>query len=290
MRRIMFVMSATLFSGCMGAAEPLDTAAPESRSPEVGLAPDEAPCGPDEQIASVVDGQRRLTAFCREADGKIAVVQTAPDTLPLMELGGRDPLADFLAVTPEDVEVPPALARPGADLRGRPVAAGPVAFVAPAGSSLGTPPIAGQSVCTSEVSFLTTYCPIISGWANGPGIADSSAYCSSGLTNANISHTASTDGVPGAFEGRVIVAACGGASTTLRRYVKGGLSGSWVQVGSNVIPSGTVLSRSVYMYNLIERDPWLTPYNGTDLRFRVEPASGAFHRNTGGFVRYVPVT
>ena len=43
------------------------------------------------------------------------------------------------------------------------------------------------------------------------------------------------------------------------------------------------------MYNLVERDNWDTPYNGTDLRFRVEPASGAFHRSAIGFVRYAPV-
>ncbi|WP_438022610.1 hypothetical protein [Sorangium sp. So ce233] len=278
-----------------GAQDP-DRAGAGARDPlgidleAVGLSAGDTPCGEDAHVASIADEAGRYLAFCVSSSGYTSVLQiTRGGVAPL---GARSACAldTFLAASPEGTPVPRALvaACQGAPRIARELSDDPVvvnALLAPAGDLTTLGP------CQSAAVFTNVHCGAIDDYASSPWVADSVSWCGVGPFAGNAQRTASTQGLPGAFEGRQTVAACGTGRTNLKGHVKKGLSGAWaVPSGANVnISPDHVATRDIHHYDVIEYDSFDTPYSGTDLRFTVTPSAGAWYRYTGAYIEYVPV-
>lgn len=256
----------------------------------VGLAAGDAPCGDDAHVASIADEAGRYLAFCVNASGDTSVLQITPGGVAPIKAGSACALDTFLAASPDGTPVPRALAAAcqGAPRLARELSDAPVVvntLLAPVGD------IAALGPCQSTAVFTNVHCDAIDSYASGPWIADSVSWCRVGPFAGGAQRTASSQGLPDAFEGRQTVAACGTARTNLKGHVKKGLSGAWaVPSGANVnISPNHVATIDIHHYDAPEYDSFDTPYYGTDLRFTVTPSAGAWYRYTGAFIEYFPV-
>lgn len=256
----------------------------------VGLSAGDTPCGDDAHVASIADRVGRYLAFCVNASGRTSVLQITPGGVAPVGAPSACALDTFLAASPEGTPVPRVLvaACQGAPRLARELSDEPVVVnLLPA--SLGD--ITTLGPCQSTAVFTNVHCDAIDDYASGPAIADSVSWCRVGPFAGNAQRTASSQGLPDAFEGRQTVAACGTARTNLKGHVKKGLSGAWaVPPGKSVnISPDHVATVDVHHYDLMEYDSFDTPYGGSDLRFTVTPSTGAWYRYTGAYIEYFPV-
>lgn len=256
-----------------------------------GLTAGDRPCGDDAHVASVADGAGRYLAFCVSADRDSSVFQVTPGGVAPIGSPGGCALDTFLAAAPEDAAVPRALvdACRGASVpAGRRVSDAPVASTSPSFVNGGVITILGP--CDSSTVFVNTYCDAIEDYTTGSHIADHVLWCTSGQVEGTAQRTASSQGLPGAFEGRTTVAACGTATTNLKGLVRGGLTGVWkVPSGASVnVSPNHVATRDVHHYDVYEEAGLDSSY-GSDLRFVVTPSAGAWYRYAGAFIELVPV-
>lgn len=255
-----------------------------------GLQAGDRPCGDDAHVASLTDEAGRYLAFCVSPTGDSSVLQVTPGGVAPLGSPSACALDTFLAAAPKDTAVPRALVdacRGAAAPAGRRLADAPVVATSP--SFGGGVIITTPGPCESSAVFVNTHCAAIDDYKDHPQIADEVSWCSSGqYTTAQ--RTASSQGLPGAFEGRQTVAACGTGTTNLKGFVKGGLTGTWkVPSGANVnISSGHVATRDVHHYDVYEEEGFDSAY-GSDLRFTVTANTGAWFRYTGAFIEFVPV-
>ncbi|MFS8069372.1 MAG: hypothetical protein ACMG6S_23665 [Byssovorax sp.] len=254
---------------------------------EVGLSAGDRPCGDDAQVASVVDEAGRYLAFCSSSAGYTSVLQVTPGDVAPLRSSSDCALDTYLAAAPADAPVPQALvdACKGSSVVGRRISADPVAV----GTKLTTfNIIVANTACSSATYFQDVHCAAIADYATDPQIADAVSWCALGPYSSSAQRTASTQGLPGAFEGRTTVAACGTGTTNLKGLVRKSISGTWVTIANVNINPYYVATRTVHHYDVEESDAWST-YYGDDLRFTVTPSSGATYRYTGAFIEFVPV-
>jgi hypothetical protein len=255
-----------------------------------GLQAGDRPCGDDAHVASIADEAGRYLAFCVSPAGDSSVFQVTPGGVAPLGAPSACALDTFLAAAPAGTAVPRALVdacKGAAAPPGRRVADAPVVATAP---SFGGGVITIQGPCENSTIFVNTYCGAIDDYKDRPQIADEVSWCSSGQYVGTAQRTASSQGLPGAFEGRQTVAACGTGTTNLKGFVKGGLTGTWkVPSGANVnVSPGHVATRDVHHYDVYEEEGFDSSY-GTDLRFTVTPSAGAWYRYTGAFIEFFPV-
>lgn len=265
-----------------GATDPLgvDLAA-------AGLSAGDQPCGGDAHVASVADAAGRYLAFCVNPAGNTSVLQVAPGGVAPLGAPSACALDTFLAAAPQDAAVPRALVeacKGAAAPASRRVSDAPVVATSPAFGG-GVITVAGP--CESAAFFINTTCDAIDDYATGPQIADQVSWCTSGQALGVAQRTASSQGLPGAFEGRTTVAACGAGTTNLKGLVKGGLTGDWkVPSGASVnVSPGHVATRDVHHYDVYEESGLNSSY-GSDMRFIVTPAAGAWYRYAGAFIQF----
>jgi hypothetical protein len=254
---------------------------------EVGLSAGDRPCGDDAQVASVVDEAGRYLAFCSSSAGYTSVLQVTPGDVAPLRSSSSCALDTYLAAAPADAPVPQALvdACKGSSVVGRRISADPVAV----GTKLNSLTIiAAETACSSATYFEDVNCAAITDYATDPQIADAVTWCALGPYSTNAQRTASTQGLPGALEGRTVVAACGTGTTNFKGLVRKPISGTWVTVTNVNISPYYVAARAIYLSDVSESDAWDT-YYGDDLRFTVTPSSGATYRYTGAFIEFVPV-
>jgi hypothetical protein len=254
---------------------------------EVGLSAGDRPCGNDVHVASVVDEAGRYLAFCASPAGSTSVLQVTPGNVAPLRSSPTCALDTYLAAAPADAPVPQALidACKGSSVVGRRISADPVA-VGTRSTSLDI--IAADTACSSATYFQDVQCAAITDYATDPQIADAVTWCAVGLFSGSAQRTASSQGLPTAFEGRTTVAACGTGTTNLKGLVKKSISGAWVTVADVNISPNFVATRTVHHYDVEETSGGIT-YYGADQRFTVTPASGATYRYTGAFIEFVPV-
>jgi hypothetical protein len=196
-------------------------------------------------------------------------------------------LDTYLAAAPADAPVPQALvdACKGSSVVGRRISADPVAV----GTKLNSLNIiAAETACSSATYFEDVHCAAIADYATDPQIADAVSWCGVGFYSGTAQRTSSSQGIPGAYEGRTTVAACGTGTTNLKGLVRKSLSGTWVAVANVNISPYYVATRTVHLPDVEESDAWST-YYGDDLRFTVTANTGATYRYTGAFIEFVPV-
>lgn len=246
----------------------------------VGLSAGDRPCGDAAHVASIADEAGRYLAFCVSPSGDTSVFQVTPGGVAPVGAPSACALDTFLAASPKDAAVPRALiaACKGA-APSRRVSEAPVVVNT---AALGGVVITAPGPCESASLFINVNCAAITDYATHPQIADQVTWCSVGPFTGSAQRTASAQGLPGAFEGRQTVAACGTATTNLKGYVKG-LGGAWaVPLGASVnISPGHVATRDVHLYDVPETDSF-----GTDLRFTVTPSEGAWYRYTGAYIEF----
>ncbi|MGK3995830.1 hypothetical protein [Sorangium sp. So ce1024] len=278
------------------AAHDLDLAGADARDPlgidleAVGLSAGDTPCGDDAHVASIADEAGRYLAFCVNPSGDTTVLQITPGGVAPIEARSACALDTFLAASPEGTPVPRALAAAcqGAPRLARELSDEPVVvntFFAPVGDLVALGP------CQSTAVFTNVHCGAIDSYASGPHIADSVSWCRVGPFSGGAQRTASSQGLPGAFEGRQTVAACGTARTNLKGLVKKALSGAWAvpsRANVNISPNH-VATIDVHHYDVREVDNYDTVHYGVDLRFVVTPSAGAWYRYAGAFVEFFPV-
>ncbi|MGK4001067.1 hypothetical protein WMF31_00475 [Sorangium sp. So ce1036] len=256
----------------------------------VGLSAGDAPCGEDAHVASIVDEAGRYLAFCASDSGGTSVLQITPGGVAPVGAPSACALDTFLAASPEGTPVPRALvaACKDAPRLTRALSDAPVVVNTPPAALDG---IAALGPCQSAAVFTSVHCGAIDDYASHPQVADSVSWCRVGPFSGGAQRTASQQGLPYAFEGRMTVAACGAARTNFKGYVKKGISGAWAVVpGVNVTLSpNRVATRDIHHYDVPEYDNFNTPHYGLDLRFTVTPSDGAWYRYTGAFIEYPPV-
>lgn len=253
----------------------------------VGLSAGDKPCGDDAQVASVTDKDGRYLAFCKSNAGFTSIIQVMPDGVEPISIASKCALDTYLAATPETASVPQALvdACKNAQAMSRAVSAKPVTVRSAEKSEV---VISAPTSCSSVATFENTHCNAIDTYTSHYQVADYVSWCSSGLSTS-AQRTASSQGLPDAFEGRMKVAACGTSWTNIKGLTKKSISGAWVITpGTNInVSPGYVATIETHVYDVEENDDGVTVY-GSDLRFQVNSNSGGTFRYTGAFVEFVP--
>jgi hypothetical protein len=252
----------------------------------VGLSAGDRPCGDYAHVASVVSEEGRYLAFCAGAARDTSVVQVTPGGVAPIGSSGGCALDTYLAATPDDAAVPQELvdACEPSSLGTRLVSAGPmvVGVFDPAG-----PILDPNNDCSNASLFENIRCDAIDDYTGNASVKDFVSWCGLGPYSGNAQRTASTQGLPTAYVGRMTVAACGSATTNVKGWVKR-TSGTWVNTpGDNInVSPFHVVTIDVHHYDVT--DGAGLP-DGVDMRFTVTPSAGASYRYTGAFVEYFPV-
>lgn len=291
----LFAMVATgsLSVGCVVERGVEEHANPGARDPlgvdleAVGLSAGDKPCGDYAHVASVVNEEGRYLAFCTGASRDAFVVQVTPGGVAPIGSSGGCALDTYLAATPDDAAVPQELADAceRSSLGARHLSAKPVLVGDPV--ALGPIIINPNNDCSNSSLFESTRCAAIDDYTGNVGVKDFVSWCGLGPYAGNAQRTASAQGLPTAFEGRMIVAACGSATTNMKGWVKRS-NGTWVNTpGDNInVSPFHVVTIDVHHYDVTDGSG--LP-DGVDLRFTVTPSDGASYRYTGAFVEYYPV-
>lgn len=252
----------------------------------VGLSAGDKPCGDYAHVASVVNEGRYL-AFCAGASRDAFVVQVTPGGVAPKGSSGGCALDIYLAATPNDAAVPKELldACEQSSLGARHVSTEPVLVR----DIVVVPPIIlnPNNDCSNSSLFESTRCAAIDDYTGDVNVQDSVSWCGLGPYAGNAQRTASVQGLPTAFEGRMTVAACGSATTNIKGWVKRS-NGTWVNTpGDNInVSPFHVVTINIHHYDVTDGSG--LP-DGVDLRFTVTPSAGASYRYTGAFVEYFPV-
>jgi hypothetical protein len=286
------VAMGSLSAGCVverGVEEDADAGASDPLGVDlkaVGLSAGDKPCGDYAHVASVVSEEGRYLAFCAGASRDTSVVQVTPAGVAPVGSSGGCALDTYLAATPDDAAVPQALvdACERASIGTRRVSAEPV--------RVGTVNTLGvilnpNNDCSNSSLFQSTRCAAIDDYTGNASVQDFVSWCGVGPYSGNAQRTASLQGLPTAWEGRMIVAACGSAATNVKGWVKRS-NGTWVNTaGDNInVSPFNVVTIDIHHYDVTDGSG--VP-DGVDLRFTVTPSDGAWYRYTGAFVEYTPV-
>ena len=253
----------------------------------------EAPCGDDLHLATVVTADRIYHAFCADEAGRTSVLVVSPlEAAPETAVDAASPLEYFLSITPAGTRVPELLEAAGGSRSGRASTADVVAFVHPAAGLLPTSP-APASSCSSASDFTAAHCTLIDEWID-EGLADddfleTTRWCGSSLLSGDAQRTGSAQGVPFPWEARIRVAGCN-ADVLVRRYYQNPFDGTWWNAGNLTLLPAHTMSWKIFSANAHWCPGGLDPcQTASDMRFRVEPTTGATYRYTGGFVSLPPV-
>jgi hypothetical protein len=248
----------------------------------IGLADGNLPCGPAEQVASVVDELGRYAAFCRGESDTVWILQTTPVGVDLVPLGFRSPLEDYLTITPESADVPAALLenRSAADVAGRTIVDRSVAHVAPQSTSRASPRRPGDLVvppvltapneCTDPAIFRTRYCGYLGTHATLTGPLDWDLECHDSFTYLGYYARSASEsmGRPrpllAPISLHLIVANCGWSEAMLRG------------IGALSLPGESYQSASLYLPDVLPKHTAILHLNNSS-QFWVESAGEIRH-------------
>lgn len=253
----------------------------------------EPPCGDGRHLATVVTEESAYHAFCVDTEGRTSVFVMARAG-SAVEVNATSALEHFLTITPEEIAAPEILEHAAETESGRELTSEIVKYVDPnAGNANG--PIGSMAAASpigvwamSQTPFENNQCSKVEDWINDGDWLDTHHWCS-GKLGGNAQRTASLQGVPGPYQGRIRVRAYNN-TVRVRRYYRNPFNGKWWNAKNYTTQPGHLMVWRIFSSNAKWCPGGLDPCQyASDLRFRVEPSAGGEYRYTGGFVSIPPV-